>query len=239
MGSSDHSAVRRTRRGRLWAAVLSACLALGGAGEALAAQGFSTSLPVAGKKPVAGLTLTFDCVWPDGAAYVPMRLTFQCLPPAPVDRTLAVEITTRTFGEPRPITVRAQVEIPAGAKSVTKVVPFPRCSFNYNLSLNVWEQGSFYEDLSFENRGMFSAGLNAAPATLFVSTKQVDISGFNFITAAYNNYNPYSAPPVAGHGGHQLGGAGRRVRVDAGLGAVRGLDQLQRDRSDLYFADGC
>src|SRR4029079_6752228 len=63
------------------------------------------------------------------------------------------------------------------------------------------EQGTYHEDLSFDNRMLFTSGFNqgSVPSTLFVTDKQVDISGFEFITgpvSQYANYNPYAAAPA-------------------------------------------
>jgi hypothetical protein len=126
-----------------------------------------------------------------------------CTPASPIDRKLDIEITNRTMRERRPMTVTDEIVIPAGAISVTKVIPFPSSTNNYVISLNVWEDGAFYEDLSFENGSMFVVGMGrgSIPSILFVTDKQIDVGRFDFVTdsmAYMNNFSvPFNAPPGA------------------------------------------
>ena len=165
-----------------------------------AAQGLTVQLPSPPKTSVRGLSLLLDCTWADGAGYVPMRLTVNCTAPAPSDRALAVEITTRNRNEHRPATVTTELEIPAGTTTLTKVIPFPRFSTSYQLSFDVYEDGVHLRDLSFENMSMYttSFGQNMAPATLFVTDSQLDVSKLDFLVQANMYVAPGSAPQPVG-----------------------------------------
>ena len=187
--------------GRLMRLLVAAWLLLVALPSAQAGQGFSLALPLPSKQPVAGLTLVFDCTWANGASYLPIRVTANQSPPSPVDRQLAIEITNENYGERRPVVVTDTITLPAGATAVTKVVSFPRCSANDVVSFSVWEKGVFLEDLSFESRSMFStgAGQDTSAAILFVTSAQLDVSQFDFMTnaSAYLNQQSFGTTPPA------------------------------------------
>jgi hypothetical protein len=171
----------KSARGTLLLAVLAGALLLAPARPAQGGTGFTVSLPAPPKKHVAGLTLVFECTWANSYAYLPVRVTVNCDPPSPVDRQLTLEVTNQFFGQRRPMIATDAIELPAGTTHASKVIPFPRWSMNDDLSLNVWEGGVFLEDLSFERRSFVTGGYYAAPATLFVTTAQPDVSAFGFV----------------------------------------------------------
>ncbi len=185
-----------TCRTLLAAAFLFGCLNRAGADE-----GFNVQLPLTGVKATAGLFLTFDCTWPDGYGYLPIRVTVTSSAPATAHRRVAVEISNRNFGERRPIVVTGEIDLPAGATTATKVISFPRSSNNVSLSLDVYENGRYLKELSFGARPFktrFSGG-NNAPATLFVTAGQLDVSQFDFLTNASATF-AFSQTPAAAPG---------------------------------------
>ncbi|MEX2113826.1 MAG: hypothetical protein WD845_11610 [Pirellulales bacterium] len=161
-------------------------------------EGFNVKLPLAGVKSTSGLFLTFDCTWPDGYGYLPIRATVSSSAPSTANRRIALEISSRYFGERRPVLVTDAVELPAGATIATKVIPFPRCSNNVMLSLDVYENGRYLKELSFSIRPFKTrfSGANNAPATLFVTAAQIDVSKFDFLTNASVTYNYGQTPPA-------------------------------------------
>lgn len=194
------------RHSALGAGALAAiAVALFAADFAYANQGFNLGLPLPGVRPRSGLSMTFDCTWPDGSGYLPVRITVAGN--SPNERRLSVEISSRYFGERRPVMVTDRIDLPAGPSQTTKVIPFPRFSNNLILSFDVWENGRYLSDLSFDNRPFRTTfvGGNLAPKTLFVTDKQVDVSALGLVTntQAYGytvalNATPAASPPASG-----------------------------------------
>ncbi|MGD9721160.1 MAG: hypothetical protein AB7O59_03785 [Pirellulales bacterium] len=182
------------RRQWLWPLVCLCVLSTAAPSEA--SQGFSLALPLPPKVSQAGLSANFDCTWSDGYGYLPIRITFTRGKPATSNRRLRIEISNRVFGERQPVVVTSDVDLPAGATTVTKVVPFPRCSNNYLLSFTVWEGGVYYKDLSFENHSLFTTGIgqNQGASVLFVTSKQLDVSNFDFLNLANSYPVNYAGP---------------------------------------------
>ncbi len=163
-------------------------------------SGLSLSLPVPPKTSVNGLVLSVDCNWAEGRGYRPMRVDVTCTPPASADRTLNIEFVVGGFPMARKyMTVLADVEIPAGSTTASKVVSLPDYSWIQTFSMDVWEDGVQLEDLSVENRFVSNAALgfgnSGAPSILFVTSGQADVSQLGFLVANLNspyvNSNPY------------------------------------------------
>ncbi len=175
----------------IFTALLLAALMMGGSAPAEAGQGFTVGLPLAGVKSTAGLSLAFDCTWPDGYGYVPIRVSVAAGAPASVDRRISLEISSYYFTERRPVIVNEEIALPAGATSASKVIPFPRCSIDLMLSLNTWVNGRYLKELSFDVRPFKSTFFvaNTAPATLFVTNAKIDVSKFDFVNGANLSYN--------------------------------------------------
>ncbi len=173
------------------AALLVVALVLALPAALRASQGFTLALPQGNKPPVNGLSIVFDTTWPEGGGYLPIRITLRATPPAKIDRLLTLEITNSRFGERRPISVTKDVVIPAGARSVRVVIPYPRRTIYYStLSFDVWESGVRLRDLCFENHGMFVTGMRAddCPKILFVTSGTVDLSAFKSVTGPSLDY---------------------------------------------------
>ncbi len=180
------------------------CLALGlslaGAGRVHGAPAIKITMPTTTKPTPAGiiptvngLALTLDCAWSGNYGYQPFRLEVTCTPPSTGDRTLTVELASGMGGY-KSLVATADVEIPAGSTSVTKIIPFPQNSIFYSLSLDVWEDGSHLDDLSFKNQWVNNTmryqGMDA-PALLFVSSRLIDVSQLDFMADPNsNNWNP-------------------------------------------------
>ncbi len=179
--------------------VVAAVLAMIGIGPAEAAQGFAFGLPLAGVKSTAGLSLVFDCTWPDGYGYVPIRVSVSAGAQAAVDRRIALEISSYNFSERHPVIVSEDLELPAGATSASTVIPFPRCNDNLMLSLNTWVNGRYYKELSFDSRPFKTTffASTMAPSTLFITPGTIDVSRFDFVTNATTIYGATPAVNAA------------------------------------------
>ncbi len=116
---------------------------------AWAASAASFTLPVGGKPTKTGLTLLVEPDWVDNnGGYRPVAVTVKCMPPPIGDRTLRV--TLRADGFYRTYSVTADVELPAGAASASRVIPVPQFGRGMFLSIESREDGRKVGELSAE-----------------------------------------------------------------------------------------
>ena len=168
-------------------------------------------LPTPPKTSINGLAISFDSSWVDGRGYRPATITVKNIAPALADRALSCELELASSGLFRRfVTVAFEIEIPAGQAVVSKIVTIPQHVMQPWVSLEVWEEGVFLEDLSFKNVMIGSAwrgGWNDMPRILFVSSDktapskvspsqlpssavpsaQLDISSLTFLNSAANS----------------------------------------------------
>jgi hypothetical protein len=172
-------------------------LALGcGAQPAAAGTGNKITLPTAPKPHANGLRLALDSRWVQGYGYRPVVIEVTCAPPAVADRTLSIELAMASWtpGQ-RFVTVTTEIEITAGASSVSKVIPVPQLTDAQYLALNVSEDGRLIEEFSLDNLGLIGSGHWAGDAEpvriLFVAANPPDVSQFGFLVS--NSYGQTGA----------------------------------------------
>lgn len=125
---------------------------------AQAATGGTTTLPLPQPPPPPGkkvkpnlraMTITIDTTWAECNGYRPVRFIIKPTPPLVADRTLTLKIEPRgwTGGQPR-ITMTQDVEVPAGATSVTAVMAVPQLEAWNSFSFDVLDDGVPAPELS-------------------------------------------------------------------------------------------
>ena len=102
-----------------------------------------------GIKANSGLRLEVSSYWVEGSGYRPVKFEVTCLPTAVADRTLDVAFVTKSnrgFSQQ----TKFEIEIPEGARKVSKVVSVPQNGVWYQWEFEVYEDGSRLRDLCGE-----------------------------------------------------------------------------------------
>lgn len=112
----------------------------------LAAAGYTTTIT-----NKAGLSLSVDTEWLNGGGYRPVRITFRPATPSPADRSFHVEFHAKSPYGPRESAASREIDLPAGAASVTATLLVPQ-TFSWQwFDLYVWEDGVHVKSLDLEN----------------------------------------------------------------------------------------
>ena len=196
-----------------WLIVALLLLAYGKPRQSWGESALIQALPAAPKTSVNGLTIRFDSTWVEGRGYRPTTITVRSVSPVLADRTMNCELELSSLGfMHRYVTVAFDIEIPAGQAVVSKVVTIPQHVMQPWVSLEVWEDGVFLEDLSFKNvvsgTSWRGGGWSDMPRILFVSSNktvpskgsppqlpsaaapsvQLDISGLSFLSSSNTGF---------------------------------------------------
>lgn len=142
MRSSSFASTRRRSFASLSATLLAACLG----GPALAQSTTAESGALRGH----GLKMDWDAGWPGGNGYRPVRVTFAPIKATTLDRILTVELVVLPYdfasypgaGEDRLLQFEQDVEVPAGAKSVSMTLSVPEHGRWQHYRLAVYEEGN-------------------------------------------------------------------------------------------------
>lgn len=165
---------------------------------AYGASGTKITLPVGPKPSAKGLRLTVDCQWAQGYGYRPVVVEVACVSPSSADRTLTVDLAMASWSpDQKFVTATADIEIPAGSASVSKIIPVPQLTQPQHLAVAVWEDGRLIEDLSLKSQsigGGYWGWDTEQVRMLFVGDSPPDISQLEFLA-----HNPYSQSPSIQH----------------------------------------
>ncbi len=119
-------------------------------------------LPPGGKKPKPNpraLLVKIDTTWVDCNGYRPVRVTITPKPPLAADRTITVRFRPGGWGGMYTrMSLTQDVELPAGATSVTTVLAVPQLEAWNTFSFDVFDDGVPVEELSV---GMYRLTINA------------------------------------------------------------------------------
>lgn len=164
--------------GRYFLSACFFCAPLWVAGTAPAGTGEVISLPM-GTAPKHGLRLDIDTYWVAANGYRPLRVTATNLLAGPTspDRTIRVEVSPRSWrwGETEP-SVSFYIEIPEKTARVNQIVSIPQSARWRAISIDVFEDGQWLEDLSTEtgvpmiNPRNWMSWSEATPAILIVDS---------------------------------------------------------------------
>ena len=145
------------------------------------AAGTAHSLPINGKPAKNGMTLVVDTTWADGFGYRPVTFKVTCTPPSSADRTLSFDFRHQDWNSnSTQFKITTDLEIPAGAATVSKTIAVPEFSLWQAYSLETREDGRRIASLSAEGLGAAAGWRGSAgsmPAILFVGAKQPDAQG--------------------------------------------------------------
>ncbi len=154
--------------------------------RAQAGTATAVNLPVTGQH-FRGLSITVDTDWVQGYGLRPMRVEVNFLSPARNDIPLRIELSLGGWGNNSVATVATDIVLPAGSKSVEKVVLVPQTASAQTFSVRTLSHGREIEELSISNMGLGSGqywgGDASVPRILFVGTSVPDVSEFAFLGA--------------------------------------------------------
>jgi len=112
----------------------------------LAAAGYTTNIT-----NKAGLSLSVQTEWLNGGGYHPVQITFRPAKPSPADRSFHVEFHGKSPYGPRESAASREIDLPAGAASVTATLLVPQ-TFSWQwFDMYVWEDGVHVKSLDLEN----------------------------------------------------------------------------------------
>jgi len=104
----------------------------------------------------AGLKMSVDTRWVDGAGYRPVRVTITPQRPVVADRTLTVEVLVSRFYRPaEDLTVVQDIEIPAGSGPVRATLSVPQMVGWAAYRVNVLEDGKVVRGLGLSGSGQY------------------------------------------------------------------------------------
>ncbi|MFZ5829375.1 MAG: tripartite tricarboxylate transporter TctB family protein [Planctomycetota bacterium] len=135
--------------------LVGALLAMGLAGESVWAQATTQTLRGLAPRRAAGVQVQFDgMAWPISRAYRPLRAIVTPTAANPADRTVTFEILYRkNYGNQRGLTVRHDVEIPAGSPRVSTILTCPEYGVWQIAAVDVYLDGAYEKNLSIQNPG--------------------------------------------------------------------------------------
>lgn len=160
---------------------------------ALAQSGTIVQLPMTGKAPKHGITVSIDTTWVEGLGYRPVRVTVTPVATTKADRSFTVQFSALHFWGPRDnITVTQDIEMPAGttpASGVTETLSVPQHDVWSSFAFQIWENGRYLRELSLERFGMAAGGNGFGadfPKILVVSDGPMDLTPLKEILFADN-----------------------------------------------------
>lgn len=158
---------------------------------AQAGTGGVLQLPFPPKPSARGLQLAVDTAWVQGYGYRPVRCEVTSVAPSQADRTLSVEFGLCGWPtDEEVVTVAADIEIPAGSKTVAHTLAVPQLDDAQRFNLRVWEDGSEIDALSVKGQPLDNSGYvgwaTGGPRILFVADGPVDVSQFLLVVPDTN-----------------------------------------------------
>ncbi len=167
--------------------------------HAVASTGSAITIPPAGFTP-GGWQFVCDNTWVEGCGYRPVTLTINSSTARPADTTIQIEFRGHTLwnSEGVVVCVNTELELPAGNKSVSKLISVPEQTPWQSFSVDVSIDGQLSKALSLGNTGMIGASGNQnagnEPTWLLIGANQdTSALGEGIALVAGPNYNRYSS----------------------------------------------
>jgi hypothetical protein len=146
----------------------------------------------------SGLRMAVDTRWMAGGGYRPVLIEVTPIVPSQQDQTLTVDFYSRCqYNSRRTLITGRDIEIPAGANSVTAMLYVPESTPAHTYDMDVAVDGRLSKGLSFK-AGVGLATFNNAwqgllPAVLFIGQTVPDTSQMAVVLPGLQYYQQYTS----------------------------------------------